>query len=54
MKKQKNIIEGMTKRVIKKIVDQEVCEWPPQCAVFYYQPLRPKNESKQKKESSKK
>lgn len=41
MKKQKKIIEDMTKQVVKKIVDQEVCEWPPQCAVFYYQPIRP-------------
>lgn len=54
MKKQKNIIEGMAKQVIKKIVDQEIYEWPPRCPSFYYQPLRPQNESKQKKESRKK
>ncbi len=47
MKKQKKIIEGMTKRVIKKIVDQEVCEWPPQCGVFYYQPVRPSKEKRE-------
>lgn len=41
MKKQIKIIESMTKQVVKKIVDHEVCEWPPQCAVFCYQPVRP-------------
>lgn len=44
MKKQKIFFEGMTKQVVKKIVDQEVCEWPPQCAVFYFQPVRPLKE----------
>lgn len=48
MKKQKKFFEGMTKQVVKKIVDQEVCEWPPQCAVFYYQPVRPSKEGKEK------
>lgn len=48
MKKQGKIIESMTKRVIKKIVDQEVCEWPPQCAVFYYQPVRPSKGEREK------
>lgn len=48
MKKHENIIEGMTKRVIRKIVDQEVYEWPPQCAVFYYQPVRPLKEKRDK------
>lgn len=41
MKKQKHIIEGVTKQVVKKIVDQEVYGWPPQCATIYYQPVRP-------------
>lgn len=48
MKKQEKIIEGMTKRVIKKIIDQEVYEWPPQCAVFYFQPVRPLIEKRDK------
>ena len=50
MKKQKNIIEGMTKQMVQKIVDQEVCEWPPQCAVFYYQPMRPSDKKIEKTE----
>lgn len=54
MKKQKHIIEGVTKRVVKKIVDTEVYGWPPQCGTIYYQPLRPKHESKRKKENSEK
>ncbi len=45
MKKQKKIIEDMTKQIVKKIVIHEVCEWPPQCAVFYYQPIRPSKEN---------
>ena len=47
MKKQKKFFEDMTKQVVKKIVDQEVYEWPPQCAVFYYQPVRPSKEEDQ-------
>ena len=51
MKKQKHIIEGVTKRVVKKIVDMEVYGWPPQCGTIYYQPLRPKRELEHKKDS---
>lgn len=51
MEKQKHIIEGMTKQIIKKIVDQEVYEWPPRCPTFYYQPVRP---SKMKRETDEK
>ena len=53
MKKRKHIIEGKTKLIVQKIVDKEVCEWPPYCATIYYQPLRPKHELKPKKEDSK-
>lgn len=48
MTKQKHFIEGVTKQVVKKIVDQEVCEWSPQCAVFYYQPVRPSKGEREK------
>lgn len=51
MKKQKHIIEGVAKRVVKKIVDMEVYGWPPQCGTIYYQPLRPKRELEHKKDS---
>lgn len=47
MKKQKNIIEGMAKQVIKRIVDQEIYEWPPRCPSFYYQPVRPSKEKRE-------
>ncbi len=53
MKKQKKIIEGVTKCVVKKIVDMEVYGWPPQCGTIYYQPLRPKHKLKPTKEGSK-
>lgn len=53
MKKQNHLIEGVTKRVVKKIIDQEVYGWPPQCATFYYQPFRPKRVLKVKKDSEK-
>ncbi len=48
MKRQKHTIEGMTKHVIKKIVDQEVYGWPPQCATIYFQPVRPSKEEKER------
>ncbi len=47
MKKQKNVIENMTKQVIKKIADQERYEWPPNCPAFYYQPVRPSKENRE-------
>lgn len=34
-------MEKAMKKLVKKIVDSELYEWPPQCATFYYQPLRP-------------
>lgn len=54
MKRQNISIEKVAKRLAKHITEQEVYGWPPLCSALYYQPLRPKNESKQKKESSKK
>lgn len=39
-KKSKNIEETM-KKVVNKLADSELYEWPPQCATFLYQPLRP-------------
>lgn len=42
MKKQKTIVEGVIKRMIEETIDQEKRGWPPGCAGFYYQPLRPK------------
>lgn len=48
MKKQKYIIEDVTKRVVKKIVDLEVYGWPPQCGTIYYQPVRPSKGKREK------
>lgn len=50
MKKQKHTIEDITKQIIKKIVDQEVYGWPPQCATIYFQPVRPSKEEKERLE----
>lgn len=41
MKKHIHTIEGVTKYIVKKIVDQEIYGWPPQCATIYFQPVRP-------------
>lgn len=53
MKNQNHLIEGVTKRVVKKIIDQEVYGWPPQCATFYYQPVRPSKVKKEEPEKKK-
>lgn len=53
MKKQKHIIEGVTKRVVNKIVDVEVYGWPPQCGTIYYQPVRPSRGARQRIEGEK-
>lgn len=42
MKKNNPKIEKAMKKVVKKMVDSELYEWPPQCATFYYQPVRPR------------
>lgn len=35
-------IQEVAKKVVNKMVDKVMDEWPPQCATFYYQPVRPK------------
>lgn len=42
MKKNNPKIEKAMKKLVKKMVDSELYEWPPQCATFYYQPVRPR------------
>lgn len=42
MKKNNPKIEKAMKKVVEKMVDSELYEWPPQCATFYYQPVRPR------------
>lgn len=42
MKKNNPEIEKAMKKLVKKMVDSELYEWPPQCATFYYQPVRPR------------
>lgn len=41
MKKNKSRIEALAKKVVEKMVNSELYEWPPQCATFYFQPVRP-------------
>ena len=42
MKKNNTRMEKAMKKLVKKMVDSELYEWPPQCATFYYQPVRPR------------
>ncbi len=41
MKQLRLSVEQTVKQLVKHIVEQEVYEWPPRCAVLYYQPVRP-------------
>ena len=41
MKKQTVKLEGIMKKAVKHMVDTQLYGWPPQCASFLYQPLRP-------------
>lgn len=42
MNRQKRVVEKVIKKVIESAIEQEKRGWPPGCAGFYYQPLRPK------------
>lgn len=41
MKKENEKLEGIMKKVVKHMVNTELYGWPPQCASFLYQPIRP-------------
>lgn len=34
------------KKIVNHMVDSELYGWPPQCASFLYQPVRPKRANK--------
>ena len=38
-------IEGIIKKAVTHMVDTELYVWPPACAVFLYQPVRPKRKN---------
>lgn len=42
MKKQKHIIEKVSKQLVKHIAEKEAYDWPPLCIALYYQPIRPR------------
>lgn len=42
MKKRKiTVTDVLVKKVVNKLVDSTIYEWPPQCIGFMYQPIRP-------------
>lgn len=46
MKKVNKKLELVVKKVVNHMVDSELYGWPPQCASFLYQPVRPKRADK--------
>lgn len=54
MKKANKKLEPIVRKVVNHMVDSELYGWPPQCASFLYQPVRPKRANKIAPESSKK
>lgn len=46
MKKVNKKLELVVKKVVNHMVDSELYGWPPQCASFLYQPVRPKRVGK--------
>lgn len=46
MKKVNKKLELVVKKVVNHMVDSELYGWPPQCASFLYQPVRPKRAGK--------
>lgn len=42
MKKTKKLFASVIKKAANHMIDSELCEWPPQCSIFYYQPVRPR------------
>ena len=44
MKKKKiTVTDVLLRKLVKKLVDDTIYEWPPQCIGFMYQPIRPKH-----------
>lgn len=41
MKKGKDFVKDFSKNLIHRMVKNDSAEWPPNCAVFAYQPVRP-------------
>lgn len=46
MKKTNKKLETVVKKVVNHMVDKELYGWPPQCASFLYQPVRPQSAGK--------
>lgn len=41
MKKEKELVKDFPKNLIHRMVEQDSAGWPPHCATFAYQPVRP-------------
>lgn len=46
MKKLNTTVETLMKKAVNHMVDTELDGWPPQCATFLYQPVRPEKTEK--------
>ncbi len=42
MRKENEKIQKAIKKVVNHIIEVEEYGWPPQCATFLYQPIRPR------------
>lgn len=41
MKKEKEMLKSLSRNLIHRMVKRDSTGWPPNCAVFAYQPVRP-------------
>lgn len=54
MKKKTTLLVSMATRVVERMMDHDIDEWPPKCAIALYQPIRPTVREKAKKDESNK
>ena len=47
MKKGKELVKDFSKNLIHRMVKKDSAGWPPHCATFAYQPVRPCRENSQ-------
>lgn len=46
MKKINQTVESVVSKAVNHMIDTELYGWPPQCASFLYQPVRPRKGNK--------
>ena len=52
MKKMQEIIHNAVRSIACNIAEKEPREWPPQCFIISYQPMRPETNPKEDRNSS--